>query len=469
LSLRLRLALWYGGLTTLIVALVCVYSYALQSRTQYDEIDRVLHGVAEHVADELETAPGQGRDILLASLTLGTAIRVLDREGQVTAQSPTATSVPAIDLARVVTSGGPRPYAVIGALAPALHAPKALSGRYGLLTNASGDRFRVYVLPMQGESEFLAAVTPLAPIDRAVAGFARLMLAMALLGGLIAFIVGWLIARHALQPVVALTDTAAAIAESRQHSRRVAEGSPRDELGRLARTFNTMLASLDDSYEAQVRFVAAASHELRAPLTVVQANLDLLASGRISRDERAAALAEAHAEASRMGRLVADLLALARADAGVPIRRDVVELDRIVLQVVGETRHMTRGQRVEITAIQPVLVRGDPDQLKQLTLNVIENAIKYTPADGRIAIAIERDRTHALVTVSDTGIGIAAEHLPRIFERFFRADPVRARNPGGSGLGLSIAMWVATEHGGTIDVTSAPGRGSTFTIRLPAA
>ena len=179
----------------------------------------------------------------------------------------------------------------------------------------------------------------------------------------------------------------------------VPAGHEHDELGRLARTFNTMLASLEESYQAQVRFVSAASHELRAPLTVVQANLDLLKSGRVSNGERETAIAEAHAEAERMTRLVADLLVLARADAGVPIRSDLVELDRVLLDVVGETRHLLRGQRVEVTAVEPVTVRGDPDRLKQLLLNLSENAIKYTPEGGCVTVAIRREPGGAVITV----------------------------------------------------------------------
>lgn len=468
MSLRLRLALWYGALTTLVVALVCTYSYAIHARTHYDELDRVLHGVGDHVAEELAAAPGDSSAILKASLTLATGIRILDGNGQVRRQSRAAAAAPALDLRRILTTPSTHSYAAIAGLAPALQMPESTAGRFSVLAGPDGDRFRVYVVPLRDGGGYLAATIPLMHIDQAVAGFARLMLAMAITGGFVAFIVGWLLARRALSPVAALTEAAAAIAKSRELSRRVADGSKYDELGRLAQTFNAMLASLEDAYESQVRFVAAASHELRAPLTVVLANLDLLKSGRISENERATAMAEAYDEASRMARLVADLLVLARADAGMPIRQEPVELDRVVLQVVGETRHLVRGQRVEVIAVEPILVRGDADRLKQLVLNVIENAIKYTPADGQIRIGITRDHDHAIVTISDTGIGIAPEHLPRIFERFFRADPARARDRGGSGLGLSIARWVATEHGGTIDLTSTLGAGTTVTIRLPA-
>lgn len=477
MSLRLRLGLWYGALTTLLIALVCTYSYAIHSRAHYDELDHVLQHAAEHVAAELSIGSRERSTILDASLLLGIGIRVLDPDGTVRAQSRAARTAPPLDLHHVLTTAPVHPYAAIAMIAPPLQVSEPSPGRFSLLMAVSGDRFRVYVLPLhtlragRAPPEYLAAIVPLRHIDDAVLGFAWLMLVMTLAGGVAAFVAGWVLARHVLRPVASLTDTAAAIARSRALSRRVADGSQRDELGRLAHTFNSMLASLEEASDAQIRFVSAASHELRAPLTVVQANLDLLQSGRVSESERATAVAEAYTEANRMARLVADLLVLARADAGVPILRQRVELDRVVLQVVGEARHLARGQRLEVTHVEPVLVQGDPDRLKQLFLNLIENAIKYTPTDGVIRISIEHadgEDGMVVVLVRDTGIGMTAAELSRAFDRFFRADPARSRNPGGSGLGLAIADWVAREHGGTIALTSTPGQGTTATVRLPA-
>lgn len=427
----------------------------------------MLHGVTAHVAAELATASSQRDQVLDASLLLGTGIRILDRDGRVQEQSRNAASVPPIDLSSLLTSPHVHPYSAIATLAPGLHMPEDAPGKFGLLTDSQHNRLRLYVEPLADGSGYLAATMPLSHIDRAVRGFARLMLAMALAGGLAAFGAGWLVARRALRPVASLTNAATTIAESRQFSQRVADGRGRDELGQLAHTFNVMLASLQEVYDSQVRFVSAASHELRAPLTVIQANLDLLQAKRISESERDTAVVEASAEASRMARLVGDLLVLARADAGIPIRREAVELDRVVLEVLGEARHLARGQRLEVTDVQPAVVRGDPDRLKQLFLNLVENAIKYTPTTGQIRVGITTRGREAVVTISDTGVGISPDDLPRVFERFFRADPARSRDPGGSGLGLSIAKWVAAEHGGSIELASRLGGGTTATVRLP--
>ena len=467
MSLRLRLALWYGALTTLVVALVCAYSYAVHSRTHYDELDRVLYGVAEHANEMISSTPSMSNSLVETSLLPNAGITVVKPDGEIVAASMAAHVAPRIDPGRIMASRAERPYSAIALLAPAMAPITPNNGRFGLVRAKDAMRFRVFLIPLRGSSNYLAVTAPLMHIDDAVSTFARLMLWMALGGGLGASAVGWLLARRALRPIALLTSAAAEIAESRQLSRRVADGTGTDELGRLARTFNTMLASLEQSYQAQVRFVSAASHELRAPLTVVQANLDLLESHRISDGERDTAIAEAHAEAARMTRLVADLLVLARADAGVPIRNDLVELDRVLLDVVGETRHLVRGQRVEVTDIEPLTVRGDADRLKQLLLNLCENAVKYTPAGGHVAIAIRREDGVAVVRVADSGIGISPEDLPHVFERFYRADRARSRDAGGSGLGLSIARWIAAEHAGTVDLVSQCGQGTQATIRIP--
>lgn len=170
-----------------------------------------------------------------------------------------------------------------------------------------------------------------------------------------------------------------------------------------------------------------------------------------------------------MSRLVADLLVLARADAGQPLKRERVELDRLLLAVFQETRVLARGRKLSLRDLDQLLVYGDPDRLKQLLVILADNAIKYTPDGGEVQLILRRAPGAAVISVSDTGIGIAAEDLPHIFDRFYRADKARSRDQGGTGLGLSIARWIAESHGGHISVESTLGRGSVFTVRLPLA
>jgi two-component system, OmpR family, sensor kinase len=287
-------------------------------------------------------------------------------------------------------------------------------------------------------------------------------------GVVLSLLVGWLMAGWALRPVATLTASASAIARARGFGRRVPVESPGDELGQLALTFNHMLASLEQAYEAERRFVSDASHELRAPLTAIQANLDLLERlPDLPEAERAEAVAEASREAQRLAQLVADLLALARADSGITLRKQPVEIDAIVFEVLAQARHLAKGQRLEIGRLEPGIVEGDPDRLRQLLLILLDNALKYTPPTGEVTLSLERNGTRAGLVVKDTGVGIPPQDLPRVFERFYRADAGRARDPGGTGLGLPIARWIAEQHGGTISLESTLGRGTTASVLLP--
>lgn len=471
ISLRLRIAIWYGGLTGVVISLVCVYSYALHCRTRYDALDNMLQRDALHIAAELADArtPLERDRTLAAFVLLGAGGRVYDARGALLQDAaPRGSSAAALDPRRVLSTGTIAAYPAIAAIAPALFSESTGVGAFTVLYDASGERWRAFVLPMAGGNQYLAATLPMARIDRAIAGFGGLMLTCAVLASIATFLVGWLLARHALRPVAVLT--AGAIAQSRAISRRVPDHGDGDELHSLASTFNEMLGSQEDAYESQQRFIAAASHELRAPLTVVLANLELLQLAPVrgmSDDERAQAVGEAHSEAARMARLVADLLSLARADAGVPLRREPVELDRVLIDVIGELRHEMCGQQLAVAAFEPVTVQGDPDRLKQLILILLDNAIKYTAPGGSVNVSLQRDQGNAIIEVCDTGVGIAPDDLARVFERFYRADPSRSRNAGGTGLGLSIARWIAEEHEGTVALVSALGRGTTATVRMP--
>ncbi|HEU5318635.1 MAG TPA: HAMP domain-containing sensor histidine kinase [Chloroflexota bacterium] len=295
------------------------------------------------------------------------------------------------------------------------------------------------------------------------------VLAAASAGGVVlALALGWLMAGEALRPVSTLTEAAAEIARSRGFDRRVPPTPDRGELGQLTATFNAMLASLERAYEAEKRFVSDASHELRAPLTAIQANLDLLERRPdVDAAEREEAVREAAREARRLGQLVSELLALARADAGVPLRTEQVELDRVVLETVAAARHLTNGHELRVERIEPAVVDGDPARLKQLLLILLDNAAKYTPGSGRVSVAMDRRDGQVCVTVRDTGPGIPADELPRVFERFYRVDAARTRDPGGTGLGLPIARWIAEQHGGAVALESVVGEGTTAVVRLP--
>lgn len=471
MPLRLRLALWYGGLTGVVVLLVSLLAYAEHTRANYDDVDRSLVGAAEHVAGrEADEAIAHGdlQAALAVPVEASVALRAYNQDGRVLAAGPNAVTAPTIDPRTV--GGTASPYDRLAGLAPPLVPVGATRGSFGLTTDASGTRWRVYVLPGDTAASYayMVAAASLDRIDVSIELFRALTVLGTLLGAVTTFVVGGLLAGRALRPISALTEKARSIASSRDFEDRVPVGPRHDELGRLAGTFNEMLDGLEQAYAIQRRFVSDASHELRAPLTAIQGNLELLEQRPdLPPGERQEAIGEAAREARRLSTLVAELLALARADAGVALRRERVELDRVLLETIGEARHLTRGQLLEVGALEPAIVDGDPDRLKQLLLILFDNALKYTPAPGRVTIGLRRVGAVAQIDIEDTGVGISADDLPHVFERFYRADPARSPDPGGTGLGLPIAQWIAQQHGGEVTLDSMPGRGTTATIRLP--
>jgi signal transduction histidine kinase len=248
-------------------------------------------------------------------------------------------------------------------------------------------------------------------------------------------------------------------------SRRVPGSERSDEIGDLARSFNQTLERMERLFRSQQRLLADVSHELRTPLTAMRGNVDLM---RHMGEVDWASLDIIHDEIDRMTRLVSDLLLLARADSGgMPLQAKALELDNLFFEVYRQAQLLPKSVELVVTAVDQVRVYGDPDRLKQLLLNLIDNAIKYTPAAGKVYLALSKANGWATIEISDTGTGIPPEDLPHIFDRFYRVDKARTRQQGGSGLGLSIAKSIAKAHRGEIHVRSVVGEGTTFTVLLP--
>jgi signal transduction histidine kinase len=314
----------------------------------------------------------------------------------------------------------------------------------------------------------LQVARPIQSIDHPLAIVRRVLLIGGGLVTLLAFGVGWLLAGAALRPINRITQTAQTIGEARDFGQRVAYSGPPDEVGRLATTFNAMLARLQEAYQAQRRFVADASHELRTPLTTIRGNLGLLQrEPPISEADRVAVLADLVAESERMSRLVGDLLTLARADAGRPLRHEAVPVAPLLADIARRLAASHRGRPIHYEGGQGVAVVGDPDALMQVLLILLDNALKFTPPDGDIRVTTTASAGHVAIAVQDTGPGISPEALPHIFERFYQGDTARAGT--GTGLGLAIARALVEALHGTISVESAAGRGSTFVVTLPRA
>ena len=324
-------------------------------------------------------------------------------------------------------------------------------------------------------------------VNSALGTLRQLLFAGVLIALLIASLGAWLIAGNGLRPIASVTRTARSIATNARRGslgKRVGYSGPRDEVGELASTFDDMLSALERTASAQRRFIADASHELRAPLTTIKGSLEFLRDARdLPEEERVAAIGDAYGEAERMAGLVNDLLLLARADAASASgsrtddqmrgRRELVEMDQLAFDLFRQGRVQLQARatsRIQLTigTLEPLAVEGDPGQLRQVALILLDNALKYTPAGGRVRISLGHEDGRAALSVTDTGIGIEAEMLPHIFERFFRGEGARARDEHGSGLGLAIADWIVSAHNGEIRVESRLGIGSTFTVLLPA-
>ncbi len=284
----------------------------------------------------------------------------------------------------------------------------------------------------------------------------------------ISLIVGWVIAGRVLAPISRITDVARDI-QATELSRRIGLRGPDDELRRLADTFDSMLARLDDAFASQRRFVADASHELRTPLAIIQANLELALSEQATEDgSREEASLVIERALRRMTRLTDDLLALARLESP-EIAHEVFPARELLEESRIEFASAAAGRGIELEALAPdgLEVYGDREALRRALANLLDNALRYAPDGSKVVVAAENGSERVRLEVADEGPGLDEADRDKVFERFWRADGSRDRNGGGSGLGLAIVKRIAVAHGGSVSVRSEPGAGATFTIDLP--
>ena len=345
----------------------------------------------------------------------------------------------------------------------------SLAGQVGMKTLAAGDGATVRVM---ASPLYLQDRTLVLEVGQSLQTLETTMnrVRWALTGGVLAALVlssllGYVVVRKTLAPVQQITRTARGIEESSDLGRKVNYHGPGDEVKELATTFDRMIERLDLAFQSQKQFIADASHELRTPLTVIKGNLDLM-KRNLGEGERNECVQAIRTETERMTRIVDDLLVLAEVEGGQVRRQEQVSFDEVLMEGLTRAQQLAGNRKVVLGRHDALSVKGDVHRLKQMVGNLVDNAVKYTPDVGIITLSLVRDGDWARMDVSDTGVGIEAEHLPHIFERFYRVDKARSRAEGGTGLGLAIVKQIAESLGGRVAVSSDPGKGSTFTVWL---
>jgi heavy metal sensor kinase len=453
LSIRWRLALW----NTLALAVVLLgfgaLVYGLLARALYQQFDRSL--VTE--LQELENDPRLADDpearlhhwISELKEQENILCVVYDAAGKVTEHT------------KGLTLGGVLP------------APQVMFGerRFGKAEVPVVGRQRTLAsrLRLHGQVYTILLFAPLEEVDRALRELLSVLgLAVPLALG-VSCGLGYLLARKALVPLEQLHTLTQEITADRL-DRRLPVANSGDELGRLTQTINAMIARLERSFAEIRRFTADASHELRTPLTAIRTEAEVALSRPLSPAEYQQLLGSILEEWERLTRLTDQLLTLSREDAGVARQvREPVDLAALVEGAVETMRPLAevKGIRLRSGIAETIRIHGDGTRLREVFYNLLDNAIKYTPEGGAVEVGLRRNGHAALVTVQDSGIGIPPEHLPRVFDRFYRVDKARSREEGGTGLGLSIAKAIVTAHGGKIELDSVPSRGTTCTVTLP--
>lgn len=456
MPIRVRLTFWYCLIFGSILAIIISILYYTHKQAQYREVDITITNISVHVLDDINHQLDEGKK--LDEMTVSIDLFPI-KEVAVILKNETG------ELNRGNSSSFFKSHQLAG--------ENFKLGELGFktITDKSGIRVRTKNTPIVQDRMIIGYIETLYSLnshDRSIQRFKWLVISLTLFGIAMASIGGWFLAKKTLWRVDLIGKTAKAIAVSHDFEQRVLHIGPPDELGQLTETFNQMLDSLENSYKNQRRFLSDASHELRAPLTTIRGNLDILYKmSEIPETERMEVLSDIRNEAIRMSKLVSDLLSLARADAGQMPHKEVISLSSIAVDVLEEMERWEKGVHIDAQIKEHLNIWGDKNLLKQLLIILLDNAIKYTHSEGKVNLTITEKGQQVSISIKDEGIGIPPEEVPFIFDRFYRTKEAREKSPDGTGLGLSIAKWIVDEHQGNIYVKSNPGEGTEFMIYLP--
>jgi heavy metal sensor kinase len=461
-SLRARLTLWYTSLLTVTFVILGGVTYGLLVYSLSHDMDAALRSVGRVLAEENRQGvsrlfPADIDAIFRRFFGVSPWDRYFEMRDPFGHHDPRwqrqhSTQLPLSPQALQNAKAG----------LPTVETVKSL-GRYPV---------RVLTQPVLERGQVISVLQVGMSLESLYVTRRRFLLIMAgvlPLGLLLAGGGGWLLARRALAPVDRMTEAARRIGAAHL-AERLEESGVDDELDRLASTLNAMLGRLDAAFRQIRQFSADASHELQTPLTILKGELEVALRAPRSPEAYQDHLRSALEEVDRIARLVEGLLLLARADAGVlRMDRKAVDLAQLVEEVYQQVKVLadSRDITLDLEAVEPLTIQGDYDRLRRLLLNLVDNGIKYTPHGGQVSLALQRHGAWAALRVSDTGIGLSPAEQERVFQRFYRAAEAREQSQVGAGLGLCIAQSIAEAHGGTMQIDSSPGRGSTFTVFLP--
>lgn len=453
-SVRTRLTLWYATVLALSLIAFAVLVYYAAANIFYARQDELLRSTAETVASayvqelDEEQSVAKANEVVLAQMVFPNRyVEVVDASGRAVAWSRNLTghqfTISQVNL------------------------DEAQRGSFLVLND-----LRVAVVPLSPGRQlgFAIVAEPLSVVEEGLRRLRRDFLFGVPLILLLASLGGYFLARKSLLPIALMNQQTQRIT-AENLSAQLDVANPRDEVGRLAITINELLARLDAAFQEQKRFIADASHELRTPLAVLRGETEVALQKERGTADYQESLALIKDEAERLSRIVENLFLLAREPVDAPsLIKEPVRLDGLVNECVRAAHVLAMQKGLRLTSdneLPAITVDGDDEMLKRMLLNLIDNAVKYTPPGGQINVGLRTQNGHARIVVTDTGIGIPAADQPRIFDRFYRVDKARSRALGGAGLGLSISRWIVEGHSGSLSVESAPDRGSAFTVELP--
>ena len=453
-SIRVRLTLWYLLVFGSLLVAFSIYIYSLVSNDMHKRFDASLLRTSQSMANyfsefgDRDNVEQEAKETI-NSLKEGRESAAIFREGQLLSANNDEV-VAAVTATRILDASGPD-------RKPAFATEPDLN-----------KRLVVYPFQYKGINYMSAVLEPLDKLEGEIGhirklflfGFSTVLLLAA--GG------GFVLAQKSLKPMVTISGQAEQIS-AKNLNERLKVGNPDDELGRLAGVFNALLSRLDTSFRVMREFMADASHELRTPLTIIHGEAQVSLSHNHTANEYRQSLVIVRDQAKRMAGIVSDMLALARADAG---EQHFSMEDLYLNDLVAESCHAAQAlatQKCIQLICEPsedLVFHGNEELLRRMIVNLVDNAIRYTPAGGSVSVTLSSEPTCARLVVSDTGIGIPPGCVGRVFDRFYRVGDPRTRTNGGSGLGFSIVKLAAESHHGPVDVTSEPGHGSTFTVNL---